>query len=308
MKIYLVTDLECAAGVVSFEEWTGPGKRYYDLARKFLTLEVNAAVDGFFEGGATEILVADGHGPGGVNIDLLDSRVEYLRGWGEGYPLCMDESFDFAAWVGQHAKAGTEFGHLAHTQGTGYLDLTVNGVSIGEFGQVAMCASEIGVRSIFGSGDHAFTREAQALVPGMATVAVMWGVKPGKGDDLTAEEYARFTFPARHLHPVRARRVIREGALRAIRRAHSDNSFGIIPLKAPFEKVTRMRPNANQPHKTISRATHPTSTGGLSVFAVSQPPRAEPLRHRFSTNSVRHESCWQGHRHGFFRVFAGARP
>lgn len=263
MKVYLMTDLECAAGVVSFEEWTGPGKRYYDLARKFLTLEVNAAVDGLFEGGATEILVADGHGPGGVNIDLLDPRVEYLRGWGEGYPLCLDESFDYAAWVGQHAKAGTEYAHLAHTQGTAYLDVSVNGVSIGEFGQVAMCASEIGVRSIFGSGDYAFTLEAQALVPGIETVAVMWGVKPGTGDDLTAEEYARYTFPARHLHPARSRRVIREGALCAIRRAQEDDSFGIIPLEAPFERVIRKRPSADQPHRTISHATHPTSVIGV---------------------------------------------
>ena len=263
MKIYVMTDLECAAGVVSFEEWTGPGKRYYDLARKFLTLEVNAAVDGFYEGGATQILVADGHGPGGVNIELLDPRAEYQRGWGDGYPLGMDETYAFVAWVGQHAKAGTEFGHLAHTQGTAYLDLSVNGISIGEFGQVAMCASEVGVRSIFGSGDYAFTQEAQTLVPGIETVAVMWGLKPGTGDDLTAEQYARFTTPARHLHPVRARRLIREGALRAIQRAKEDDSFGIIPLKAPFEKVIRTRPTADQPHKTISRATHPTSVIGV---------------------------------------------
>lgn len=262
MKVYLMTDLECAAGVVSFEEWTGPGKPYYGLAKKFLTLEVNAAVDGFFEGGATGILVADGHGPGGINIELLDPRVEYLRGWGAGpYPLCLDDSFDFVAWVGQHAKAGTEYGHLAHTQGTGYLDLTVNGVSIGEFGQLAMCASELGVRSIFGSGDEAFSKEAQALVPGIETAVVMWGVRPGTGDGLTAEQYGRFTFPARHLHPVRARQVIRAGALRAIRRAQEED-FGMIPLQPPFEKVATFRPNADRPERTVSRATHPTSVIG----------------------------------------------
>jgi D-amino peptidase len=262
MKIYVMTDLECAAGVLNFQEWTGPGKPYYELAKKFLTLEVNAAADGLLEGGATEILVADGHGPGGINIDLLDPRVEYLRGWGAGpYPLCLDASFDAAIWVGQHAKAGTEYGHMAHTQGTIYLDLTVNGVSIGEFGQLAMCASELGVRSIFGSGDGAFCQEAQALVPGIETVAVKWGVKPGTGDDLTQEEYARFTASARHLHPDRARRLVREGALRAIQRAGKED-FGIIPLRPPFEKVIKLRPNADRPYRTISRVTHPTSVIG----------------------------------------------
>jgi len=175
----------------------------------------------------------------------------------------MDASFQFAAWVGQHAKAGTEYGHLAHTQGTRFLDLTVNGVSIGEFGQVAMCASELGVRSIFGSGDHAFTQEAQSLVPGIETVAVLWGVQPGTGDDLNAEQYARFTSPARHTHPVRARRAVREGALRAIRRAQADDSFGIIPLSAPFEKVTKYRPTEETPHRMISRVTHPSSVIGV---------------------------------------------
>src|SRR5437773_12215476 len=131
MKIYLMTDLEGVAGVLNAQEWTGPGQPYYDLAKELLTLEVNAAVDGFFEGGATEVLVADGHGPGALDVRLLDERVEFLRGWGAGpYPLCLDSSFDAIAWVGQHAKAGTEFGHMAHTQGFSYLDLAINGISI----------------------------------------------------------------------------------------------------------------------------------------------------------------------------------
>jgi D-amino peptidase len=259
LKIYIKTDLECAAGVANFEEWTRPGTIHYDLARKLLTLEVNAAVDGFFEGGATEILVVDAHGPGGINIELLDPRVEYLRGFGEGpYPQCLDDTFDAAAWVGQHAKAGTEYGHLAHTQSTVYLDLTVNGVSIGEFGQFAMCASELGVRSIFGSGDGAFAAEARQLVPGIETVAVKWGVRAGTGNDLTQEQYTRLTTGARHLHPVKSRRLIREGALRAINRVRSED-FGIIPLEAPFEKVVKMRPTEDGPYKTVASVTHPTS-------------------------------------------------
>jgi len=277
MKIYMMTDLEGVAGVLNFQEWTGPGKPHYDLARKFLTLEVNAAADGFFEGGATEILVVDGHGPGGINIELLDPRVEYLRGWGEGpYPLCLDDGFDAVASVGQHAKAGTEYGHMAHTQSTAYIDLSVNGVSIGEFGQLVMCASELGIRTIFGSGDRAFTLEAEALVPGIETVAVKRGMKPGKGEDLSREQYARFTSSARHLHPVRARRLVREGALRAIRRAGAEN-FGIVPLTPPFEKVSVFRPieegEQSRHHKAISRVSHPTSV----IAAMNLRGEVEPL-------------------------------
>ena len=53
MKILITTDLEGVAGVMNFEDWCTPGTRYYELAKEFLTLEVNAAAEGFFEGGAT---------------------------------------------------------------------------------------------------------------------------------------------------------------------------------------------------------------------------------------------------------------
>jgi len=263
MKVYVMTDMEGVAGVLNFHEWTGPGKPYYEMAREFLTLEVNAAVDGLFEGGATEIHVIDAHGPGGINVRMLDPRVEVSRGWGEPtWPLGLDKSYDFVVWVGQHAKACTPYGHLCHTQSLGYIDESVNGVSIGEFGELAMCASELGVRAIFGSGDEAFTREAQALVPGIETVAVKRGLRPGTGADLNEDDYGRYVGSARHLHPVRARRLIREGALRALQRAQRE-SFGIIPLKAPFRRVIKLRPSKDRPQATMAVIEHPTSFIGV---------------------------------------------
>jgi D-amino peptidase len=259
--------------VLNFDDWTGPGRPYYDHARDLLTAEVNAAIEGFFAGGVTKILVSDGHGPGAIDIRRLDPRAALLRGWGEGpWPLCLDKSFDALAFVGQHAKAGTEYGHLAHTQWLGCLDLSINGVSIGEFGQLAMCASELGVRTIFGSGDAAFATEAKALVPRIETVAVKRGVKPGTGDDLTQEEYGRFTSSAIHIHPVEARRVIRDSAERAITRAQAED-FGIIPLEAPFERIVKNRPSEDRPHKTISRASHPDSV----IAVMNMPEEQEPL-------------------------------
>jgi len=276
MKLYVMTDMEGVAGVLNFEQWTEPGHLYYQAGRELLTMELNAAIDGFFEAGATEILAVDGHGAGAIDLRFLDPRVDYLRGWGEGpYPLCLDDSYDAVAWVGQHAKAATEYGHLAHTGGPSILDLSINGVSVGEFGEFAMCASELGVRSIFGSGDEAFTREAQALIPGIETVAVKRGVKPGTGDDLNEEDYARFTSSAIHTHPVRARRLIREGAVRAVQRARAE-AFGIIPLTAPFERVLQVRPTKSQPKRTISRENHPTSVIGVINMPSNLRPLVEP--------------------------------
>jgi len=240
------------------ENWCGPSSRYYEKAKRLLTLETNAAIEGFFQGGATEVLVADGHGPGGVDPELLDERALIQRGWPEGpYPLGLDKSFDACAWVGQHARSRSVYAHLAHTQSFGYLEISVNGFPIGEFGQFAMCASELGVRSIFGSGDQAFAEEARSLVPGIETVAVKRGLRSSPGDDLSREEYAKWNTSAVHLSPSKARKLIVNGAKRAAERWEKED-FGLIPMKPPFNRVTTFRPHGDQP-KMIARESHASS-------------------------------------------------
>lgn len=263
MKIYIMTDLEGVAGVLDFENWCTPSSRYYETAKEFLTMEVNAAVNGFLEGGAKEIVVADGHGYGGLNVKLLDPRAKLMRGWPTGYPLLLDKSYDAVAWIGQHAKAGTEFAHLAHTQCFNYVDLSVNSLSIGEFGQVAMCAGELGIPCIFGSGDEAFVKEAKMLFPGIETVSVKTGTTPGRGDDLTTEEYGKRNLSAIHLHPVKARVLIKKSALWAIKNIKKNRSGKILSLKPPFERVIIHRAEADSPVKTISRESHPDSIATL---------------------------------------------
>ena len=270
MRVYLQTDVEGLAGVLDFKNWCSPTSHYFDAAKELLCEEVNAAAEGFFAGGATSILVADGHGAGGINPRLLDPRVELLRGWARGWPLGLEEGFDFVACVGQHAKAGTEFSHITHTQNFDLVDLTVNGVSIGEFGQFAMCASELGIRYIFAAGEQALAQEAQALIPGIETVAVKRGVRPGKGDELDAQAYAQFHLSAVHLHPRRACELVRQGAERAIRRARADKSFGIILLKPPYDLVAVFRGENGK--KTVARASHPSSIAALMNLPFTRMP------------------------------------
>jgi len=275
-KVYIMTDLEGVAGVRDAEQWCGPDGRYYDLGRKLLTLEVNAAIEGFFAGGATEVVVADGHGRGAVDIEFLDPRAQLERGWPAGWPgpSLTGGSFDAVAWVGQHAKAGTSYAHLAHTQGWNYVDLSVNGVSIGEFGQLALCAGELGVRSIFASGDKALAEEARALAPGIETVWVKRGTTPGRGDELTAEPYGRRNTAAIHLHPEKARALIRAGAERAMRRAQTED-FGLVRLQAPLERVASFRPSqAGQP-LSVSRERHASSVSALMNLPFNPAPQAK---------------------------------
>ena len=273
MRVYIMTDLEGVAGVRNFQERTGPGKPYYPLACKLLTKEVNAAADGFFAGGATSILVADGHGPGAIDIEELDPRVELLRGWGRGWPLGLEDGgFDVIAWVGQHAKSRTEFSNMTHTQGCIYLELSLNGVAIGEYGQMAYCAGQAKVRAIFAAGELAFTREAQDLVPGIETVSVKRGTKPGRGDECSQEEYAQRNAGAIHLHPIRARELIRAGAERAIRRARKEKKFGVIPPpKKPYRLVLTLRHSQTAPRR-FAINEHPNDIWALMNLSFNFQP------------------------------------
>jgi len=236
MKIAVITDMEGVAGVQGFEEWTEPGGRYYERGKEFLTLEANAAIEGFYAADpAAEIIVVDGHGPGGVDPWLLDARARLSRGWGVYHQFGLNDNFDAAAWVGQHAKSGALLAHLAHTGSCGVLEHKINGVSMGEFGECAAIAGFYGAAAVFGSGDRAFTQEARALVPWIHTVEVKRGVNLDDGAGCDTDAYRRHTLGAVHLHPARARELIRAAAERALRDfiAHRE-SFPPLKLAPPF--------------------------------------------------------------------------
>ena len=273
MRIMLMTDLEGVAGVRNSPQWCKVDSQFYATGCRLLTLEVNAAVAGFFASGAKYVQVADGHGAGAIDIELLDPRVEYARGWPEKpWPFGLDASFDGVAWVGQHAKASSEFAHLCHTQSFRYIDLSVNGVSIGEFGQLAMCGAELGVPAFFGAGDLAFTREAEELVPGLVTCAIKRGVTSGKGEDCTTEQYQDRNAGAVHTPPERARAMIRKASEAAATKLKR-NPPPLIPLKPPFERVSVLRPDKKGEPKLISRETHPSSV----IELMGLPMDVEPV-------------------------------
>lgn len=259
MKIFLMTDMEGVCGVINHDDWVLKNSMYYEEGKRLLTLEVNAAVEGFFDAGAQEIYVLDGHGAGGISQALLDERTYLVRGTPEGWPLGLDKSFDALAFVGQHAKAGSEYAHIAHTQWFNYLDYSINGISVGEFGQLALCAAFLGIPTIFGSGDMAFAKEASTLIPGIETVTVKWGTTPGTGDDFDCEGYRNRNLSAIHLHPEKARKLIKAGAKKALERFIKDpKSFSIPELKPPFRIEASYRANSSTPaYKAY--AEHPDS-------------------------------------------------
>jgi D-amino peptidase len=238
MKVYIITDQEGVAGVTSWVDFGSPGTRYYEAARELLTGEINAAVEGVLEEGATEILVVDGHGPGSINPLLLHPEARLVTGRPMGYPFSCDESFDCALMIGQHAKSNTDGGHLSHTGSFSIDDLSINGVSVGEAGCNMLFCAYFGVPMVMLSGDQAACDEVRALVPNIGTAAVKEGLKRGPAIGTTAEANARFNGSATHLHPSKARALIKETAKQAVRRRNEIKPFWLEP---PYELISKTR-------------------------------------------------------------------
>ena len=256
MKLFVMTDMEGIAGVMNVDDFLAPGSRYYEAGRTLLTRSINAAVAGFAEHGFDEILICDGHGYGAINIELLDERARLQRGWsrrlGGTWPFDLDASFDALAFVGQHAKAGTEFSHITHTGWWDRLNVSVNGISVGEYGELVLAAGEMGVATIFATGEKALCEEATALTPWVVTAAVKEGTIGGSGEELTAEQYEHFHEGAIHLAPPAAERLIRERAGEAATRFVADpTTCRLVDVQPPYTVITHRRPYAGKPARTI---------------------------------------------------------
>lgn len=214
MKVYVGTDLEGVAGVVSFVDQAYSDGRYYDAAKKLLTAEVNAAVAGLIDAGVDDVLVSDGHGPGAIWFEDLHPAAKLLHGRPLGPRSVRDPAiaeYDVCVMIGQHAMAGAATGNQNHTQSSRSIDYyELNGTRIGEIAQFALYQGALGLPLIFVSGDEAACAEAEALIPGITTVAVKKGLSRGSAISLSA---------------VASRRRIRQGIKQAVERQKA------LPLK-----------------------------------------------------------------------------
>ena len=244
MRVLIMTDMEGVAGVLNAEDYLSAEGRLYSTGRELATREVNAAVEGALAAGATDVLVVDGHGAGAMEPELLHPAARLLAGMPKPRSFGCDPSFDAAFIVGQHAMSNTDGGHLAHTNSWSVDEWRLNDLPIGELGKEMLLFAADGVPTVLVTGDAACAAEARALVPAVETAAVKDGVRRGSAAGLSAMENQRFNQAATHLHPQRARELIRAAAERALRRR------GEIPcftLPGPYELVSVLRPVNGQP-------------------------------------------------------------
>ncbi|HEV8191263.1 MAG TPA: M55 family metallopeptidase [Ktedonobacterales bacterium] len=207
MKLFISTDFEGVAGIVDWDQIM-VGSHDYEMGRRLLLGELNAAIDGAMEAGATEIVVNDSHSSmRNLPPDLIHGRARLLSG--KHKPLYMmeglDDSFDAIFFLGYHGSIGASQAILSHSYNPRAIwEARINGEVVGETALNALVAAHYRVPIALVTGDQVTAEEARRLAPPPHCVEVKRSIS---------------RYAAESLHPEVACERIFEGARRALTQA-----------------------------------------------------------------------------------------
>jgi D-amino peptidase len=222
MKVYISTDFEGVAGIVDWDQIL-VGSHDYEMGRRLLLGEVNAAIDGAREAGATEVVVNDSHSSmRNLDPEALHGNASLLSG--KHKPLYMmeglDSSFDAIFFVGYHGSIGAEHATLSHSYNPRAIwEARINGEVAGETALNALVAAHYDVPIALVTGDEATVAEAETLNPPPVGASVKRSIS---------------RFAAESLHPFVARERIKEAA-RAALGAQRPKSAPVFPETTTVE-------------------------------------------------------------------------
>jgi len=216
MKILISADMEGASGIATSRETGYPRQPAGDpqatpdylTGRRWLTGDVNAAVEGAIEAGATAFVLHDSHGLDYRNVvlDELHPAVEVVR----GMPIIfyeyddLDGSYDAAFLIAMHARAGQP-GVISHVLDWPLLrEVRINRQPVGESQITAALAGYFGIPTVLITGDDVVCEEMKAWTAGQIETAVV------------KQSLSRYA--VRCLPLATAREGIRQAAYRAVKR------------------------------------------------------------------------------------------
>jgi D-amino peptidase len=165
--------MEGISGVVHWDH-VKPGHFEYARFREIMTEEVNAAIDGALDGGATSVAVTDGHSEG-RNILIEKLHLPARLNSGSPAPLSMVEGVqqaDCVFFIGYHARANTPDAVLCHTWTDQVRGVWLNDQAVGEIGLNAAVCGSFGARVALITGDRAAVQEALDLLGPIEAVVV----------------------------------------------------------------------------------------------------------------------------------------
>jgi D-amino peptidase len=195
VNVFISVDMAGVAGIVDWAQCLAGGDDYA-LGRELLVGEVNAAIAGCLEAGATRILVNDAHSVmRNLPPEALQGRAGYLSGRFKPWYMMqgLDASYDACVFLGYHAAVASP-GVLSHTYNPRAIaNVRLAGTVTGEAGLNALVAQHFGVPVAAITGDQYVGPEAEPFCPGVAVAQVK-------------ESLSRSA--ASHLHPLAARELI----------------------------------------------------------------------------------------------------
>jgi D-amino peptidase len=232
MKVFISVDMEGISGLVRWADVSSNGIDF-DRNRNLMTLDTNAAIDGAFAAGASEVVVEENHGVEDLcvlNMELIDPRCTVIRGAGRPGATTMaglDSDVGVVLLVGHHGRAGSFPGIMAHTISYGGFKMVrLAGEPIGEPDFFARRAAELGVPIGMVSGDQVAAEQVSALCPWVETVIV---------------KQALANQSAVCIPPQRARAMITAGASRAVERAGKGELSVLPDAGGPYEFEVELR-------------------------------------------------------------------
>lgn len=230
--------MEGVAGIVDREQ-VDPRGDDYAQGRALMTGEVNAAIEGAFDAGASTVVVSDSHwNKRNLLWERLDPRAEIVSGGPRplGMMAGLDQSFDGAILLGYHTREGHPKGVLGHTWSHESVDeLRLEGEPVGEIALNAAIAGFYGVPVLLVTGDRWACEEAREAIGDVETAPVKEGISPSA---------------ARSLVPDRAREMIREKTRTAVERRDRARPFRLEPpvvLEVRFKEALQAGRAARRP-------------------------------------------------------------
>ncbi|MBD7944986.1 M55 family metallopeptidase [Psychrobacillus sp. FSL K6-2684] len=221
MKLFVSVDMEGITGLPDYT-FVESNKHNYERARRIMTQEANAIVEGALSTGVKEVLVNDSHSKmNNLLVEELHPEASLITGDLKPYSMVqsLDASYIGAVFAGYHSRAGQP-GVMSHSMIFGVRNMYINDVVIGELGLNAYVAGYYGVPVIMVAGDDGACREAEALIPGIITAAVKQSISRSA---------------VKTLHPQKSQALLKEKMAEAIKKR--DEILPLIPPEQPVLKI-----------------------------------------------------------------------
>ncbi len=224
MKILIAADMEGITGVVHWDQ-VNPNHPEYSRFRKLMTEDVNAAIRGAFAGGATSVVVTDGHNNGrNILIEELDSRATLNSGTPSHLSMVqgVDEDVKGVMFVGYHGRMGAINAILDHTWSDERVSgLWINDRAFGEAGLNGAVCGHFDAPIIMASGDQTLCAEVREFF--------------GNKIETAQVKKAASRMAAECLPPAETSKLIEEVAKRAVINLKSKKAPAAFKVTTPIK-------------------------------------------------------------------------